>query len=394
RVEHAYRIGGVLGKGAFSVVREARHRTTGDLVALKLIAKTRFHENERAKEAVSKEIEAMGRIRRIDNPSLVRMLDLYEDDAKIALVLEHLAGGELFDRIVSRGQYSERDASQLIFKLCSALHACHEHGVLHRDMKPENCIYATADPDAEIKITDFGLALLSEAPPPRCGPPRVVEHHLVGTPGYVAPEVLERHEYGPGCDVWSTGVILYILLVGYPPFYAENNNQARLFETIKKGQYYFHPEAWDPISAEAKDLVQKMLTVDVTRRISMAGVLEHPWVRKRSVLPAAHLGGTIQRLKTFNAKRKWRAAAMVCMVGARFALKRRLRAVVGEGRGLTTAELVRLKEAFAEDDKEAACRGVTRERFAALLNEIGFGNLPADRMFELFDKDGDGAVDH
>uniref|UniRef100_A0A7S1UM27 Calmodulin n=1 Tax=Phaeomonas parva TaxID=124430 RepID=A0A7S1UM27_9STRA len=383
-IERLYEVGKVLGTGAFSTVREGKDRRTGQLVALKIISASKLTASPRVEQTIRNEISIMRMVSQMEHNCLVKMYDLYEDETKIVLVLEHLAGGELFDRIVERGHYTESDASQLTAKLMGALKNCHEQGILHRDMKPENCIYDSRTDDANIKITDFGLALVDD----NSSFSNRLRQRLVGTPGYVAPEVLDRFEYTPGCDVWGIGVILYILLVGYPPFWAET--QEALFAVIKRGQYEFHADAWDEISDEAKDLVSKMLTVDTTQRITSQGVLEHPWiVREQSHAP---LAATQQRMRRFNARRKFRAAVMACFWGARMGLRKKLDDSLGE-RGFTPQELGALKECFNEADADGSGT-VNHDQFTTIMVDLGFGDLPLDRMYAVMDKDDSNTIDY
>eukprot|EP00968_Pinguiococcus_pyrenoidosus_P011821 scaffold986_cov237-Pinguiococcus_pyrenoidosus.AAC.19 len=251
-------------------------------------------------------------------------------------------------------------------------------------MKPENCIYALPDDDSEIKITDFGLALVDDGSKASQG----LRQRLVGTPGYVAPEVLDRFEYTPACDVWGIGVILYILLVGYPPFWAET--QEALFATIKRGDYEFHEDAWDEISDDAKDLVSRMLTVNVRERITTHGVLEHPWIR--TIQSSHHLEKTQRRLRKFNARRKFRAAVMACFWGARLGLRKKLDDSLGT-KAFTSEELQHLKESF--DRADAAGTGtVNHEQFEQIMTSLGFGDLPLDRMYHVMDKDASNTIDY
>ncbi|CAM9628981.1 unnamed protein product [Ectocarpus sp. 6 AP-2014] len=389
RMEDVYDVGHELGKGAFSVVKHGRHRKTGENVALKIIAAATFEGNKRAQEAIRVEVEAMQRIRgQINNPSLIVMIGVFSDPCKVSIVLEELNGGELFDRIVARGRYTEGHASHLICTLAGALAQCHEKGIVHRDVKPENIMYTSRDDDTKIKLTDFGLALLYPG-----ASVTVHDDNLVGTPGYVAPEVLSSRLYGPPCDVWACGVLLYILLAGYPPFYPSGDET--LFEVIKEGKYYFHPDAWDLISAEAKDLVYRMLTVDVEKRATMADVLNHPWLTSACDHEYDHLSDTIHRLKAFNAKRKWRAVAAVVMLGARLGLKKRARSSSEEERedknGFSVLELETLKKAFLSSAEGGV---LSRAQLASVFSDVGFGPVPSDRMFDLFDTDGNGTVDY
>jgi len=219
---------------------------------------------------IQTEIEIM---RMIEHPNIISLHEVFEDKAtkKIYLVMELVTGGELFDRIVDRGSYSEKDASELIAKVISAVRYLHKKGIIHRDLKPENLLYASPDADAEIKLADFGLSKIVGLEEESS-----VTNTTCGTPGYVAPEVLRMKGYDRSVDMWSIGVILYILLCGFPPFYEDNT--AKLFQTIMDGKYDFPDPEWTNISDSAKDLIQRMLTVDSKKRITADDALEHPWI--------------------------------------------------------------------------------------------------------------------
>lgn len=182
----------------------------------------------------------------------MRCYDVIEDEKRIYFFMELMQGGELFDRIVDKGHFTEDDAIIVSIKLIGAIMYLHSMGIAHRDLKPENMLMTDSGPDAEVKITDFGLSKFFDTQSATMQTP-------CGTPGYIAPEVLRMKGYDCACDVWSLGVIMYILLCGFPPFYADND--AQLYEKIKRGHFEFLRPYWDPISKEAKDLISKMLTV-------------------------------------------------------------------------------------------------------------------------------------
>lgn len=179
-------------------------------------------------------------------------------------MLELIQGGELFDRICEKQKYTEREARQVMYLLSNALTFMHSKGIVHRDLKPENVLLKTKEDDTSIKLADLGFAKILSNPNQLMTTP-------CGTPGYVAPEVISGHSYGPACDVWSLGVIFYILLCGYPPF--ADDNQEQLFNSIKKGHYQMDPAEWGVISDGAKDLVRKILVVDPKQRITAAQVI-------------------------------------------------------------------------------------------------------------------------
>jgi len=191
----------------------------------------------------------------IDHPNIVKLYEVYDEKTKLYLVLEMMTGGELFDRIVEKESYNEAEAAMVVRPMVDAIRYCHAMGVVHRDLKPENLLYSSPQPDAIIKISDFGLA-------------KVISNDLMttacGTPGYVAPEILSGKGYDMSVDYWSIGVIMYVLLCGYPPFYEDSNE--KLFELIKAGKLEFPSPQWDSISEAAKDLIRHLLNIDPKHR--------------------------------------------------------------------------------------------------------------------------------
>lgn len=253
-----------LGTGSFATVKRAIRKADGKEFAIKIIKKEKLNTEELS--VVHDEVEIMHKIK---HPHCVQLHEMFESKKKLYMVMELLTGGELFDRIVAKGSYSEKEASELIKDIATAIQYLHGIGVVHRDLKPENLIYSDKS-GGIVKITDFGLAKF------RSAEEAAGMNTACGTPGYVAPEVLKSEPYGKEVDMWSLGVILYILLCGFPPFYHEST--AALYKQIKKGQYEFPDPYWSEISKEAKDLVSKLLTVNPKKRYKPADVLKHPWV--------------------------------------------------------------------------------------------------------------------
>uniref|UniRef100_A0A665WSN3 calcium/calmodulin-dependent protein kinase n=1 Tax=Echeneis naucrates TaxID=173247 RepID=A0A665WSN3_ECHNA len=212
------------------------------------------------------------------------------------LVFDLVTGGELFEDIVAREYYSEADASHCIQQILESVHHCHVNGIVHRDLKPENLLLASKLKGAAVKLADFGLAIEVQGD-------QQAWFGFAGTPGYLSPEVLRKDPYGKPVDMWACGVILYILLVGYPPFWDED--QHRLYQQIKAGAYDFPSPEWDTVTPEAKDLINKMLTINPSKRITAAEALKHPWICQRSTVASMmHRQETVECLKKFNARRK------------------------------------------------------------------------------------------
>lgn len=293
-VNRHYDLKETLGTGSFATVKRAIRKKDKREFAIKIIKKSKLNEEELA--VVHDEVNIM---HSIEHENCVMLYEMFESNKKVFMVLELLEGGELFDRIVARGSYSESDASALIKCIVSAIEYLHSVGVVHRDLKPENLIYAnpmSSKKNADIiKITDFGLAKYNTDKSQRMST-------ACGTPGYVAPEVLKNEKYGPPVDMWSIGVILYILLCGFPPFYHESTSA--LYKQIKGGKYDFPDPYWTEISQTAKSLVAGLLTVDPNKRLTPRQVLEHEWIAggNASSNPLGHG----KRLRLMQLKRKLR----------------------------------------------------------------------------------------
>jgi calcium/calmodulin-dependent protein kinase I len=302
-IKKHYDIKEKLGTGSFATVKRAVRRSDGTEFAIKIIKKDKLNSEEIA--VVHDEVEIM---HKIQHNNCVQLYEMFETKTKLYMVIELLTGGELFDRIVAKGSYSEKEAATLLGCVTEAIAYLHNIGVVHRDLKPENLIYASSANDSQVKITDFGLAKF------RAAEDKSGMHTACGTPGYVAPEVLKNEAYGPAVDMWSLGVILYILLCGFPPFY--HDSTAALYKQIKKGQYEFPDPYWSEISNEAKDLVSKLLTVDPKKRITPAGVMAHPWCTNATdkAFSAAHN----ERFRLLQARRVLRRGVRSIIAVNRF----------------------------------------------------------------------------
>lgn len=291
-LEDKYYLKELLGTGAFSVVRVAESKERpGMMYAVKIIDKKALKGKE---DSLENEIKVL---RRLKHPNIVQLLETFEDKSKVYLIMELVTGGELFDRIVEKGSYTEKDAADLIRQVLEAVDYMHEQGVVHRDLKPENLLYYSHDEESKIMISDFGLSKMEDSG---------IMATACGTPGYVAPEVLAQKPYGKAVDVWSIGVISYILLCGYPPFYDEND--ANLFAQILKGEFEFDSPYWDEISDSAKDFIRNLMCVNVEKRYTCRQALGHPWISGNAASNKNIHGTVSEQLKKNFAKSRWKQA--------------------------------------------------------------------------------------
>mmetsp|Transcript_9299 Transcript_9299/g.19867 ORF Transcript_9299/g.19867 Transcript_9299/m.19867 type:complete len:358 (+) Transcript_9299:60-1133(+) len=262
-----YEVGETVGVGGFAVVKKGRNKKTGEPVAIKVVDKSRYAAGDNSLE---REIQVL---LKVDHPNCIKLYDVYITPRKVYIVTELVTGGELLDRVTEKGNYTERDAANLIRQILDGVAYLHSQGIVHRDLKLENMVMLNERDDSPVKIADFGLSKFFS--------PETVLSTMCGSPQYVAPEVLGvgdgLKEYSPAVDMWSVGVILFILLSGYSPF--DDDNDAVLFEKIKKGNYDADDPIWENISADAKDIVAKLLTVDSGKRLTAEQALQHPWVQ-------------------------------------------------------------------------------------------------------------------
>ncbi|KAK4264612.1 hypothetical protein QN277_025765 [Acacia crassicarpa] len=292
-----YTLGRKLGQGQFGTTYLCTEKSTGRRYACKSIPKRKLLCKEDYDD-VWREIQIMHHLS--EHAHVVRIHGTYEDYVSVHLVMELCEGGELFDRIVQKGHYSERQAAKIIQTIVEVVEACHSLGVMHRDLKPENFLFDSVEEDAKLKATDFGLSVFYK--------PGETFSDVVGSPYYVAPEVL-RKLYGPESDVWSAGVILYILLSGVPPFWAET--ETGIFRQILEGKIDFQSEPWPSISDSAKDLIRKMLDQSPKNRLTAHEVLRHPWIVDDNIAPDKPLDSAVlSRLKQFSAMNKLKKMAL------------------------------------------------------------------------------------
>ncbi|XP_074855870.1 calcium/calmodulin-dependent protein kinase type II subunit gamma isoform X1 [Carettochelys insculpta] len=293
-----------LGKGAFSVVRRCVKKSSSQEYAAKIINTKKLSARDHQK------LEREARIcRLLKHPNIVRLHDSISEESFHYLVFDLVTGGELFEDIVAREYYSEADASHCIHQILESVNHIHQHDIVHRDLKPENLLLASKCKSAAVKLADFGLAIEVQGE-------QQAWFGFAGTPGYLSPEVLRKDPYGKPVDIWACGVILYILLVGYPPFWDED--QHKLYQQIKAGAYDFPSPEWDTVTPEAKNLINQMLTINPAKRITADQALKHPWVCQRSTVASVmHRQETVECLRKFNARRKLKGAILTTMLVSR-----------------------------------------------------------------------------
>ncbi|XP_039532459.1 calcium/calmodulin-dependent protein kinase type II subunit beta isoform X18 [Pimephales promelas] len=304
RFTDEYQLYEELGKGAFSVVRRCVKLCTGQEHAAKIINTKKLSARDHQK------LEREARIcRLLKHPNIVRLHDSISEEGFHYLLFDLVTGGELFEDIVAREYYSEADASHCIHQILESVSHIHHHDIVHRDLKPENLLLASKCKNAAVKLADFGLAIEVQGD-------QQAWFGFAGTPGYLSPEVLRKEAYGKPVDIWACGVILYILLVGYPPFWDED--QHKLYQQIKAGAYDFPSPEWDTVTPEAKNLINQMLTINPGKRITAQEALKHPWVCQRSTVASMmHRQETVECLKKFNARRKLKGAILTTMLVSR-----------------------------------------------------------------------------
>ncbi|KAL7087916.1 hypothetical protein ACP275_13G097500 [Erythranthe tilingii] len=359
-----YTLGRELGRGQFGVTHLCTDIATGQEYACKSISKKKLVTRS-DKEDMRREIQLMQHLS--GQPNIVEFKGAYEDKQSVHLVMELCAGGELFDRIIAKGQYSEKAAAAMCRSIVNVVHICHFMGVIHRDLKPENFLLSDKSEHALLKATDFGLSVFIEE--------GKVYKDVVGSAYYVAPEVLRR-KYGKEVDIWSAGVMLYILLSGVPPFWAET--ERGIFDAVLKGHVDFESEPWPSISDSAKDIVSKMLTQDPKKRITAAEVLEHPWIKGGEASDKPIDSAVLSRMKQFRAMNKLK----------KLALK-----VIAEN--LSKEEIQGLKAMFTNMDTDKSGT-ITYEELKDGLDRLGSKLSEAEvrQLMDAADVDGDGTIDY
>jgi calcium-dependent protein kinase len=395
-LEDEYEIGYQLGSGSYGIVKTCLHKTTGQERAVKIIEKSKVKNMAQFRTEVKI-------LQTLDHPNVVKMFEFFEDDINIYLILEKLDGGELFDRVIEKEFFSEKEAAVLIKQILQAINYCHNNGVCHRDLKPENFIFATKNDDADVKIIDFGLSKIFD--------PTTQGYALMktgcGTPYYISPEVL-THNYNHMCDMWSAGCILYVLLCGYPPFFGEDDRE--IIEAVRVGEFDYDGEEWEDVSIEAKDLISRLICKPEIR-LTAAESLKHPWVKtlaKNSKKEKLNKMDMVH-LKKFQHHQKMKQAAITFIATQVSSkdiahLKRVFEALDKNGDGNITMKELKdgLKDVKNRDELLAIIEAVDTDSSGAInytefiaatmeqnmyLKEENLRNA-----FKMFDKDGSGKI--
>ncbi|GAB2220053.1 hypothetical protein Drorol1_Dr00007696 [Drosera rotundifolia] len=363
-IKDKYTFGRELGRGEFGITYQCTEIESGESFACKTISKEKLR-TEVDVEDVRREVEIMKQLPR--HPNIVAFKEVYEDAKAVYLVMELCEGGELFDRIVARGHYTERAAAEIVKTILGIVQVCHEHGVIHRDLKPENFLFTNKNEDAALKAIDFGLSIFFE--------PGQRFSEIVGSPYYMAPEVLRRN-YGPEVDVWSAGVILYILLCGVPPFWAET--EEGIAHAIVRGMIDFERDPWPRVSQEAKDLVKSMLDQNPYSRLTLKEVLEHPWLQNANKIPDVTLGESVMtRIKQFYLMNKFKKTVL---------------RVVADNLSSQEAEKIRSLFYMMDTDKNG---NLSFEELKHGLDKMGYplSDSEVQMIIDAADIDGNGTID-
>ncbi|XP_078088739.1 peripheral plasma membrane protein CASK isoform X4 [Mustelus asterias] len=309
--EDVYELCEVIGKGPFSVVRRCINRETGQQFAVKIVDVAKFTSSPGlSTEDLKREASICHMLK---HPHIVELLETYSSDGMLYMVFEFMDGADLCFEIVKRADagfvYSEAVASHYMRQILEALRYCHDNNIIHRDVKPHCVLLASKENSAPVKLGGFGVAI-------QLGESGLVAGGRVGTPHFMAPEVVKREPYGKPVDVWGCGVILFILLSGCLPFYG---TKERLFDAIIKGKHKMNPRQWVHISESAKDLVRRMLMLDPAERITVYEALNHPWLKERDRYAyKIHLPETVEQLRKFNARRKLKGAVLAAVSSHKF----------------------------------------------------------------------------
>ncbi|KAF8820493.1 calcium-dependent protein kinase CDPK2B [Cardiosporidium cionae] len=352
-----------LGQGTYGSVVVGKDRETGAFRAVKTISKSQLKNLDRFRSEISI-------MKALDHPNIIKLFQTYEDHRSIYLVMELCQGGELFDRIIEKGHFTEKHAAVLMKQIFSALHYLHSNNIMHRDLKPENFLFLHKSDDSSLKIIDFGLSCRFK--------PGTFASTKAGTPYYVAPQVLQGC-YDYTCDYWSSGVIMYILLCGYPPFYGETD--AEVLEKVRLGNFYFSGPEWKRVSEDAKDLIRRLLRINPQERYSAEQALQHVWIRKlidTEVLTVALPTTLLSNLKGFHAVNRLKKAALTIIA-----------------QHLSEKDISNLRDIFVALDVDHSGTLSLQELSEGLM-KLGWTEIPPDlqQIIEDVDSDKSGFIDY
>lgn len=361
-----YKIGHVLGEGAFGEVRLCTHRETKEKRAVKVLKKDDMKKEDQ--QALLNEINTL---RSFDHPNIVKIFEYFEDEKRFYIVTEHIQGGELFDEIINRGKFDEKNAATLLKQLLSCVGYCHEHGIVHRDLKPENVLLEANKEFDQIKVIDFGTAQPFK--------PGQKMTETIGTPYYIAPEVLAK-KYNKECDIWSVGVMTYIILSGIPPFNGRSDDE--IMKSIKKGSFDFNAQIWKAVSADAKDFISQLLTYQPEKRPTAAQALEHRWIKDMTnkKVDTAAASEALDNLVHFHSHNTMKAATLT-FIGSQL---------------ISKAEREKLGTIFKALDKNSdgkLSKAEVKEGYFEIYSRL-ISDEELDRMFEAVDTDKSGFIDY
>ncbi|CAG9332572.1 unnamed protein product [Blepharisma stoltei] len=301
KITEDYELLSTLGQGGFGEVKLGKNKTTNQERAIKTI----LLESSKSTN-IEKLIEEVNILKKLDHPNIVKVFEVYQDDLYLNIVMELCTGRELFNKIRKSRSFSENQAAKYMFEIVSAVKYCHASGIVHRDLKPENILLENKSPDAKLKLIDFGTSHFLK--------PHSKLSKMIGTSYYMAPEVISG-SYDMQCDVWSLGIILYIMLSGLPPFYAKDEKS--LYKKIRNKPVSFKKPVWSNVSKEAKELIRWMLNKSPAYRPKITDILDHEWIKTRmnnSVPDISLASESLSNLKLFNVHNKLQKATMTFIV--------------------------------------------------------------------------------